>query len=325
MALALTRQDILDIIDIQEVIDTVSTAHAEHAAGRASQPTRVTVPLPGTPSSVLPMPAAISSMGAVGVKLLSVFPDNPGKGLPLLSATVLLVDPESGRCDAILEGGLLTAYRTAAASAVATRLLARPDSHALGLVGAGIEARTHLQSMMAVRPITRVLVWSRSRATAERFADEMSNQAVAIEIVDTPEAATRDADILCTLTPSPTPIVMGSWFAPGLHINAVGTHWPDKREIDTEAVTRSRIVVDSRQAHELECADLMIPVREGAITTEHFQDELGEVINGTKPGRSSPKEITMYESVGVAIQDISTSRMLVAKARALGIGSEIAL
>jgi alanine dehydrogenase len=325
MALVLTRQDIVDIIDIQEVIDTVTTAHAEHANGRASQPTRVTVPLPGTPSSVLPMPAAISSMGAVGLKLLSVFPDNPGKGLPLLSATVLLVDPESGRCNAVLEGGVLTAYRTAAASAVATRLLARPESSTLGLVGAGIEARTHLRSMMAVRPIDRVLVWSRSRATAERFADDMSDQPVEIEIVDSPEAATREADILCTLTPSPTPIVMGRWFAPGLHINAVGTHWPDKREIDTEAVRRSRVVVDSRDAHELECADLMMPVGEGAITTDHFSDELGEVINGTKPGRSSTDEITMYQSVGVAIQDISTSRMLVEKARARGVGTEVSL
>jgi ornithine cyclodeaminase/alanine dehydrogenase len=325
MALVLTRQDVSSIIDMEEVIDTVRAAHAEHAAGRASQPTRVTVPLPGTPSSILPMPAAIGTTGAAGLKLLSVFPDNPGKGLPLLSATVLLVDPGSGRCDAVLEGGLLTAYRTAAASAVATGVLSRLDSTTLGLVGAGIEARTHLRAMLATRPIDRVLVWSRTRATAERFASEMQDQPVQIEVVDTPEAATRSADILCTLTPSPTPIVHGEWFAPGLHVNAVGTHWIDKRELDTEAIARSRVVVDSRDANELECGDLMIPVKEGAITTRHFDDELGELLNGEKPGRAGDTEITMYQSVGVAIQDVATARMLVSKARAEGVGSEVGL
>ena len=325
MALVLTRQDVSSIIDMEEVIDTVRAAHADHAAGRANQPTRVTVPLPGTPSSILPMPAAVGPTGAAGLKLLSVFPDNPGKGLPLLSATILLVDPDSGRCDAVLEGGLLTAYRTAAASAVATGVLSRQESTTLGLVGAGIEARTHLRAMLATRPIDRVVVWSRNRATAERFASEMQDEPVQIDVVDTPEAATRTADILCTLTPSPTPIVHGEWFAPGLHVNAVGTHWIDKRELDTEAIVRSRVVVDSRDANELECGDLMIPVAEGAITTSHFDDELGELLNDEKPGRTGDTEITMYQSVGVAIQDVATARMLVSKARAAGVGSEVGL
>lgn len=231
-----------------------------------------------------------------------------------------------GRCSAVLEGGVLTAFRTAAASAVATRYLARENARTLGLIGAGIEARTHLAAIRCVRPgIERVRVWSRTRATADRFAADMTDHDVAIEIADTPEEATRDADILCTLTPSKEPIVRGAWFSPGMHINAVGTHWIASREVDTEAVTRSRVVVDSRDANQAECGDLMIPVTEGAITVDHFADELGQIVNGDRPGRQSADEITMYQSVGVAIQDVATAALLVRSARENGVGTEIAL
>lgn len=326
MTLVLGRNDIRGLLRMPDVIEAVEQAHAAHAAGDAGQPTRTTVPLAGTPNAILPMAATIREPAAAGLKLLTIFPTNRDTAIPVLNAVVVLVDPATGRCSAVLEGGVLTAFRTAAASAVATRYLAREDARVLGLVGAGIEARTHLDAMCCVRPgIDRVVVWSRSRATAERFAADVASRGVTIEIADTAEAATRDADILCTLTPSKDPIVHGAWFSPGLHVNAVGTHWIGFREIDTEAVTRARVVVDSRDANQAECGDLMIPVAEGAIGIDHFADELGQLVNGDRPGRTSPDEITMYQSVGVAIQDVATAGLLVRLARAQGVGTEVEL
>lgn len=327
MTLVLTRSDVLSIIEIEEVIEAVERAHAEHAAGRAVQPTRTTVNLPGSANAVLPMAATIPTLGAAGLKLLSIFPSNRELGIPVLNAVVVLVDVATGRCDAVLDGGALTAYRTAAASAVATKHLARPDSSVLGLVGAGVEARTHLAALRAVRPIEHVRVWSRTEATARAFAAHATSSVsgLVVEIVPTPEAAVRRADIVCTLTPAKEPIVKGAWLVPGTHINAVGTHWPDSRELDTESIVRSRVVVDSRDANEAECGDLMIPVAEGAITRDYFQTELGEIVNGEKAGRTDPSQITMYQSVGVAIQDVATARLLVDKAREQGVGTELAL
>lgn len=325
MALLLSRKDIGHVIDMQETIRAVERAHAFHAQGRAAQPDRATVKVPGTANAILPMAAAIPEANAVGLKLLSIFPSNGGKGIPVLNAVVVLVDSETGRCDAVLEGGLLTAYRTAAASAVATKYLSRPDSRILGLVGAGLEARTHLRAISEVRSIDTVLVWSRSRQTAEKFVEESKRSNIHIDIVDSPEEVTNRSDILCTLTPSRTPIVYGEWFRPGLHVNAVGTHWIDFREIDTEAVVRSRVVCDSRSANQLECGDVMIPVKEGAIKLSHFEDELGQVINGERIGRSTAEQITMYQSVGVAIQDVATARILVDTARAKQVGTNFEL
>ena len=326
MTLILSRDDVRSLISMPTVIEQVEKAHAEFNAGRVDQPTRVTVKLAGSPNAILPMTATIPAIGAAGLKLLSIFPTNSERSLPVLNAAVMLVDPGTGRCDALLEGGVLTAYRTAAASAVATKLLARQDATTLGLIGAGIEARTHLDAMLCVRPdVRRVLVWSRTKQTAERFAADLADRPVEITVVDSPEDATRGVDILCTLTPSKDPIVQGRWFAPGLHVNAVGTHWIASREIDTEAVVRSRVVVDSRDANQAECGDLMIPVNEGAITIDHFHDELGELINGDRPGRRTADEITMYQSVGLAIQDVATATLLIQDARSRGVGTEVPL
>lgn len=321
MTLLLSRNDIQGIINMREVIDAVERAHALHAKGKAEQPVRATVKLPGTSNAILPMAATIPDESAAGIKLLSIFPSNREKAIPVLNAVVVLVDSETGRCDAVLEGGLLTAYRTAAASAVATKHMSRPESKVLGLIGAGLEARTHLKAIAEVRSIETVLVWSRSRQTAEKFATECTRPGISIEIGGSAEEVTRRSDILCTLTPSKVPIVHGGWFKPGLHVNAVGTHWIDFREIDTDAVTRSRVVCDSRSANQLECGDLMIPVSEGKIAVSHFEDELGQVINGDRVGRASRDQITMYQSVGVAIQDVATARLLVETARSKSVGT----
>ena len=304
-----------------DVIEAVERAHAEHAAGRAVQPNRATVPV-GEAGAILPMTAVVPALNACGLKLLSIFPGNAELGIPSLNAVVLLCDTETGCCEAVIEAGLLTAYRTAAASAVATKYLARRDACVLGLVGAGLEARTHLEAMRSVRPIDRVMVWSRTTTSAERFSAECD---LPIDVVSEVAAVVREADILCTLTPARMPIVRGEWFPAGLHVNAVGTHWPTHREIDTEAVTRARVVVDSRDANALECGDLMIPLAEGAITADHFVAELGELVNGDRPGRESDQEITMYQSVGVGIQDVAVAKLVLERARQRGIGADVDL
>ena len=247
------------------------------------------------------MAAAVPELRAVGLKLLSIFPENAWHGRAVLNAVVVLVDPETGRCDAVIDGGALTAYRTAAASGVASKHLAREDSRVLGLIGAGIErGPTSTQSAQCGRSNAS---WSGAvRAqTAERFARDVADRGLPIEVVEKAEKVVAPADVLCTLTPSRDPIVCGV-VRPGLHVNAVGTHWITHREIDTEAVTRSRVVVDSRDANEAECGDLMIPVSEGCDGLGHFEVELGQVVNGDRPGRQTKDEITMYQSVGVAIQ-----------------------
>ena len=205
MSLVLTRTDVLGLIAMPDVIHAVRFAHAEHASGRADQPTRVTVKIPGATGSILPMPAALPHQGAVGLKLLSVFPENPAQGLPLLSAVVVLVSPQTGRCDAILDGGALTAYRTAAASAIATDLLARSGPCTLGLIGAGLEAHTHVEAIGCVRQIDEIFVWSRTRDTARRFADEVGAESPnpRVTLCDDPQNVVENATILCTLTPSP--------------------------------------------------------------------------------------------------------------------------
>ncbi len=322
MTLILTRDDVAAVLDMQDVIRAVEEAHAEHARGNVAMPARVSVRVPGDDAAILPMSAALANPGAVGVKLLSIFPRNRENGIPVLNASILLVDPDTGVCSAVLDGGLLTAYRTAAASAVATKYLAREDARVLGLIGLGAEARSHLAAITRVRPIERVIGWTRTTERARRFVEEFGDS-IPIEIASRPEDVVRSADVLCTLTPAIEPIVRGEWLRPGVHVNAVGTHENTAREIDTEAVVRSRVVVDVLDAVLAECGDLNIPVAEGAITLEHFSCELGQLVIGLRPGRSSAAEITLFKSVGVALQDIATAHLVVDRAREGGYGTEL--
>ena len=324
MALVISRSDAAEVIEMQDVIDTVAAAHGEHALGNVKMPNRFAVHIPGGDDAVLPMVAAMPKLGAVGVKLLSIFPGNRAKGKPVLDATVLLVDPDDGSCLAVVDGGLLTAYRTASASAIATRYLARTDSTVLGLVGLGVEGRSHFDALRLVRDITRVVGWTRSQETADRFREHVGG-AVPFELVESPEAVVRECDILCTLTPSTTPIVLGEWLSEGMHINAVGTHENSAREIDTGAVLRSKVVVDILASVLDECGDLNIPVAEGAITPDHFGIELGDSSTAPHDPRTSDSDITLFKSVGVAVQDIATAHLIYTRAREQGLGTEVNL
>ncbi|WP_433722715.1 ornithine cyclodeaminase family protein [Nocardia sp. CA-129566] len=321
MTLILTRSDVQAMLTMPEVIEAVRRAHADLARGEATLPAPPAMRLPGSESAFLAMAAASRPAGLAAVKLLAYMPGNLDAGLPAYRSTILTVATDDGACAALIDGAVVTRFRTAAASAVATAELARPDSRVLGLVGAGGLAYAHLEALRVVIPFERVVVWSRSTRTARRFAD-----ATGADVATTVADVVTAADVLCTLTPAKDPVVKGKWFRPGLHVNAVGAPpRPDHREIDTEGITRARVIVDSRETALHESGDVLIPWREGAIDADHFRDEIGEVVLGTKTGRSDADQITLYNSLGVGLQDLATARLLVDTARDRGLGTEIDL
>ena len=275
---------------------------------------------------MLPMAAAIRSPAVAGVKVLCDVPENADRGLRSQHSTITLVDPLTGRCLAFLDGIEITLHRTAAASAVATRHLARADVRTLGLIGAGAQARSHLAALRTVREFERVTVWSRTRRRAEQFAAEHRASGIPITVLDTPEAVVRSADVLCTLTPSREPLVHGAWFAPGMHVNAVGAPpRPDHREIDSDGMRRSLIVVDDLASALDRSGEVCVPIAEGAITAADIHGELGQVVRGTVPGRTGDDQVTLFNSVGLALQDMAAAHHVVASAVEAGVGIEVEL
>ena len=232
------------------------------------------------------MPAWLDEGPTLGVKCITNFPENPARGVPAIGATVLLLDAQTGTTKAIMDGTHITAVRTAAASAIATDLLARRDASRLTLVGAGVQAASHLEAMTAVRKLRSVHVASRTLDSAERFVREHAphHDDVDFVAVESPDEAVQDADIICAVSASPEPVFRPSSVAPGTHINGVGSHTPNTREIPGETMRDARVVVDSREASLRECGDCMIPISEGLFGHDHVADELGEVLAGTKPG-----------------------------------------
>jgi ornithine cyclodeaminase len=236
----------------------------------------------------------------------------------------MLFDPEVGVPAAIMDASEITAIRTAAASGVATRLLAREDADTLAILGTGVQARTHLEAMLVARPIRQVRIFSPDQANCKRFAER--NKAMAtIEVAGSARAAVEGASIVCTVTSSPTPVVEGAWLSPGTHINAVGACFPTARELDGEAVARSRMFVDSRESAQNESGDFLLAKREGAIGDDAILGEIGEVLAGTLPGRRNADEITLFNSLGVAIEDLAAANHVLTEARERGIGTRVAL
>lgn len=324
--LVLTREDVRRLLDAEEVIAAVEAAHAALARGAATQAIDQPTPLPGGDGIMLPMAAAIASPAAAGVKVLADVPGNAARRLRPQHSTITLVDPVTGRCLALLDGIEITLHRTAAASAVATRLLARADARTLGLIGAGAQARSHLAALRTVRDIERVVVWSRTRATAERFAAEHAEAGLTVLVADDPEAVVRAADVLCTLTPAREAYVRGEWFAPGLHVNAVGAPpRPDHREVDTEGLRRSLVVVDDLPSALDRSGEVCVPIAEGAMRAEDIHADLGQLVCGDRPARTGDEEITLFDSVGLALQDVATAHVVLARARLAGVGIDVDL
>lgn len=324
--LIISRSLATELLTLPDVLRAVETAHAELASGAAVQAARQNLDLPDTDLLLVPMLAASTTYQTAGLKLLVDAPSNPGRGAPRQQSTILLIDPATGRCEAVIDGAAVTLFRTAAASAIATKHLANPDAETLGLIGAGNQARAHVAAIRLVRPIRRVLVWSRSLATAQRLVSQIEADGLAVEISPEPQAVLAAADIVCTLTPSRDPIVHGRWLRAGQHINVVGAPpRPTHREVDEAAVARSRIVVDDRHVAMAESGALRVALESGAITEDALDTELGDVITGTRPGRRSRDDITLYNSVGIGIQDVVTARLVLDAAAKHQLGTEIGL
>jgi ornithine cyclodeaminase len=256
--------------------------------------------------SLLLMPA--HGEAGVGVKLVSLTPTNPGRGLPYIQASYVLFDAATQTPEAVLEGAALTALRTAAVSAVATRHLARGDAARLVVFGAGVQARSHLEAMCAVRPVTELAVVSRSREPAEALVREGLDRGLSARVAD--RSAVADADLVCTCTTSEEPLFDGSLLASGAHVNAVGSHRAEVRELDTETVRRARLVVETREVALAEAGEVLIPIAEGAIEADHVAADLAETVRGARV-RRTPEDVTVFKSVGMAFEDLVVARAIV--------------
>lgn len=272
-------------------------------------------------------PAAIGGDDAsFGLKVITFFPDNPSKrGIPAISGFVALFDAETGAPEAILDGGAVTEIRTAAVSAVATDLLAPADAGDLALIGAGVQARAHLEAMAAVRQLRHVRVWNHKPETAGAFVEWAAGVGHAVEAVDSVEAAVSSADLVCTVTSTREPLVDGDWLAPGTHVNAVGAFEATTRELHANLVAKAAVVVDSREEAGKAAGDLLLAIEDGAVPADSSFAELGELLAGTQTLEREGKELTLFESLGLALEDVAAAAHVVAAAREQGLGVEVEL
>jgi ornithine cyclodeaminase/alanine dehydrogenase-like protein (mu-crystallin family) len=314
------------LLPMDRCIELMADALAGLARGEAANPLRTVVPVQAaTPSALATMPAVLADPPAMGVKVITVFPGNHGTGIESHQGFVLLFEGEHGSPVALIDAIAITAIRTAAVSGLATRLLARDEADDLAILGSGTQARSHLEAMRAVRPLRRVRAWSPHADRLQAFADEAAAAGTTVEPMDTARDAVEGADIICTVTASAEPVLRGSWLAAGAHVNAVGSSLPSNRELDSEAVRRARLFVDRRDSARSEAGDYLIPLREGVIGEDHIVAEIGEVAADMAGGRRSPDEITVFKSLGLAIEDLAAARWIHQQAVATGAGTPIPL
>jgi len=327
LVLFLSKKDLENVLTMRETIAAVEEAFRELTSGTAAIPTRVGLTLGDRAGWVGAMPAYLSRTNVLTTKIVTSYKDNPSKyGLPTVMAIIVLNDPETGKPEAVLEGTLITAMRTGAASGVATKYLARKDARVVGIFGAGIQARTQLEAIREVRNVHSAVVYDIVRDRGERFAGEMRRSlGMDVGIEDNPDRVVDKSDIVVTASTSKTPVFNGNCLKRGTHVNAIGSFTSDARELDDSAVRRSKIVVDSLQASLEEAGDLIIPLRSGVIQRSDIHAELGEIVVGLKPGRESDNEITLFKSVGLGIQDAATANLAFRKAREAKIGKTVQL
>ncbi len=309
------------VLPMADCIPVMEAALAELARGEAEVPVRLVLDAGPGVGAVALMPAELRTSRALGYKVVTVFPGARDRGEPAHQAVVALLDPDTGRILAFLDGTSITAIRTAAVSAVATRHLAREDARILVVMGSGVQAERHLDSIPLVRDLSEIRVWARRPSEAERIAATHASQAPVVRAITDPRKALAGADIVVTATTSVEPILERGWVPAGCHINAVGSCIPTAREIDARTIADARIFVDDRQAALKESGDLLLAIADGAITAEDIAGEIGEVIVGRLPGRTSDKEITLFESLGLGVEDVAAAQFAYrqAVARQLGV------
>ncbi|WP_164545442.1 ornithine cyclodeaminase family protein [Paenibacillus albus] len=324
--LVINGDEVSELLTMEACITLMETALKDLSAGQAEQQLRSVVPVREGGLMGL-MPAYLIRQEIVGAKLISVFPHNHDRGLPSHQGIITLFDATTGAVNAVVDGRRVTAIRTAAVSAAATKLLAKPDARTLALIGTGEQARSHLEALLLVRPIERVRAWSRSAEHAQQFANEMSARyGKRLEIVacGSAQQAVLDADIICTLTSSTTPVLDDAWIAEGAHINAVGACRAKDRELATAIVQRSRLYVDRRESAKGEAGDYLIPLQEGVIGQGHIIGEIGEALLGRVEGRTSDKQVTLFKSLGLAVEDLAAAAYIFEQAKQQGKGTPIA-
>jgi len=322
----LSREDVRQALPMGRAIEVVKSAFAQLSTGDIEMPQRTSLNVPRHNGATLFMPAYLAADDQMAVKILSVFNNNPAIGLPLIHALVILVDSTTGEMSALMDGTYLTALRTGAASGAATDLLARPEASTAAIFGAGVQGRTQLEAVCQVRPVQEAWIYDLTYERAEAFAAEMGRRlSIPVHIARNPSEAARQGEIICTATTATSPVFSDADLQPGVHINAVGAFTPSMQEIPVETILRAKIVIDQREAALAEAGDLLIPLRQGLIHEAEFQLELGAIAAGLELGRSSPQEITLFKSVGVAVQDAAAANAALAAARELGLGQEVSL
>jgi len=319
--LILGHEDVLAALAPDECADAMAEVLAAHARGEAQMPLRALVPFEGAAGFMGLMPAWRGGPDPVfSLKSLCVMPGNPARGLDSHQGTVTLFDGQVGTPRAILDASAVTAVRTAAVSAVATRVLAREDARVLAILGAGVQGRAHLRALLPVREFEEVRVFAPNHEHARAVADGRAT------VVASAEEAVRGADVVVTATSSREPVVRREWFVPGAHVNAVGASVPSARELDLDTVVACALFCDSRESLQNEAGEYRHAVEEGAIPRDvHVRASLGEVLAGMAPGRASQQELTVFRSLGLAVEDLAAAERAVARARELGIGTEVAL
>lgn len=309
---------------MHECMDVMASALTTLASGGAILPLRPLMRIPQKAGILGMMPAYMDTPDALGVKVITVFNGNHGTEYDSHQGVVLLFEADHGSIVAVIDASSVTAIRTAAVSGVATRLLARADAHDLCILGSGVQARTHLEAMLVARPVTRIRVWSRNAESARAFARvESKRHGILVQAMDTAKAAVEAADIICTTTSSREPILQGDWISPGAHVNAVGSSTPTARELDSAAVARAKLYVDRRESALNEAGDFLIPKSEGLIGDAHIRAELGELLLGTHTGRETRDEITLFKSLGLAVEDVAAAHHIYARAVERGVGTSV--
>lgn len=317
----ISGRELRQLLPFEACVEAIGNAMRSVSAGRALMPLRQFMPLPTGDGKLAWMPGALQEPACFGIKLLSLFPANPQVGLSSHVGLYVLYESAHGRPLAIMEASALTAIRTAAASVVATQALARPGSKTLAIIGTGEEARSHIDAFQAVRPFERVIVWGRRGEAATELASHARRAGCAdVEVAATVAAAAAEADVICTVTGSPTALLFGRDLRPGTHLNLVGASIPASREVDDDLVAMARYFVDYRGSAMAQAGELLDAIKAGRVTAAHIQGEIGDVLTGSVPGRTNADEITVYKSLGVAAQDLAGALLVYRNALERGLG-----
>lgn len=324
--LIVNQAEVRRLLPMAECMDVMADALAALSRGEAILPLRPVMWLPEKFGALGMMPSYLANLKAMGLKVVSVFPHNHGTPYDSHQGAVMLFEAAHGQLLSLMDASAITAIRTAAVSGVATRLLAREDANTLAILGSGVQARSHLAAMLQARPIVSVRVWSRNAEHAQAFAErETRRHGIPVTAAASVEAAVEGAGIICTATAAPEPILMGEWIAPGAHVNAVGSSVAFTRELDTAAVAKALLFVDRRESTLNEAGDFLFAKREGAVSDGHILGEIGELLLGGVPGRRSADEITLFKSLGLAVEDLAAANHVYRKAVEAGVGVSVEL